>query len=779
MALQPGTRLGHYEITSLLGSGGMGEVYRAKDEHLSRDVAIKVLPTGTLADEHVRQRFRKEALALSKLNHPNIATVHDFDTQAGVDFIVMELVEGVSLAAKVKTGPLPEKEISALGSQIADALEEAHESEIIHRDLKPGNIVVTPKGRVKVLDFGLAKMLRPVSDEATTEALTQEHAVAGTLPYMSPEELRGEKADQRSDLFSFGVVLYELATGRRPFEHTISTALADAIIHKPPEPPSTHNRKVSPGLEAIITKALDKNPEHRYQSAREMRVDLERLTAPVSGTVPERRETLRRWLWVAGAVAVIALLATLAYWLVGGGDAPKIESIAVLPLENMSGDPEQEYFSDGLTDALINELAQIGSIKVISRTSVMQYKGTRTPLPEIAKELNVMGIVEGSVLREGERVAVTAQLIDAAKDEHLWSQSFERDLRDFITLRKELAQAIAAEIRAELTPEMKARLAERKPVNPQAQEAFLKAMWYTDNARSFPEFESCLERFQKVIDIDPGFAPAYIEMASLYGTLGFNSYLPPQDAYGRAKELANKALELDDSFYETHLILASTHSYEWDWAAAELARRRAAELNPNLKFALWLRLRGHYEEAIQAVKYLIEVNPKSLGPRHSLAWAYFVASRYDEAIAQAKEVLEAQPAMTFTHIILGWSYAFKGMHAEAVASCDKGRELHPPGANIRGDSGCAYVYSLAGDREKAQKILDEWMNLSQERFVDPYYIARMHLAAANVEKTFEWLEKAYQEHTVGMVGLKEDRWLDTIRDDPRFQDLMRRMNFPE
>ena len=256
----------------------MGEVYKAHDEQLDRDVAIKVLPSGTLADEHARKRFRKEALALSKLNHPNIATVHDFDTQEGVDFIVMELVEGASLAEKVKTGPLPEKEVSELGAQIADALEEAHERGIVHRDLKPGNIAVTPKGRVKVLDFGLARMLRPVSDEATTEALTQEHAVAGTLPYMSPEELRGERADHRSDLYSFGVVLYEMATGRRPFEHTLSTALADAIIHKPPEPPSTHNRKVSPGLESIIVKALDKDPDHRYQSAREMRVDLERLS---------------------------------------------------------------------------------------------------------------------------------------------------------------------------------------------------------------------------------------------------------------------------------------------------------------------------------------------------------------------------------------------------------------------------------------------------------------------------------------------------------------------
>jgi serine/threonine protein kinase len=390
-----GKTLSHYTIVEKLGAGGMGEVYKAYDERLDRDVAVKVLPSGTLADEHARKRFRKEALALSKLNHPNIATVFDFDTQEGVDFIVMELVEGASLAEKLKTGPLLEREISALGAQIADALEEAHERGIVHRDLKPGNIALTPKGRVKVLDFGLACMLKPVSDEATTEALTEGLAVVGTLPYMSPEELRGERADHRSDLYSLGVVLYEMATGRRPFEHAVSTALADAIIHKPPEPPSTHNRKVSPSLENVILKALDKDPEHRYQSAREMRVDLERLSAPVSAAIPKRKPIRAgRLLWGAAcAVAAVAVLFALNVggvrdWSTGSPSGARIESIAVLPLENLSGDPEQEYFADGMTEALIADLAKIEALKVISRTSAMHYKGTDKPLPEIARELN-------------------------------------------------------------------------------------------------------------------------------------------------------------------------------------------------------------------------------------------------------------------------------------------------------------------------------------------------------------------------------------------------------
>jgi TolB-like protein len=331
----------------------------------------------------------------------------------------------MSLAEKVKTGALPEKEISELGGQIADALEEAHEGGVVHRDLKPGNIALTPKGRVKVLDFGLARMLRPVSDEASTEALTETHGVAGTLPYMSPEELRGERADHRSDIYSFGVVLYEMATGRRPFEEKLSTRLTDAILHQAPDPPSTHNRKVSPGLEGVILKALDKDPEHRYQSAREMRVDLERLRAPVSWVAPKLRKAARGWMWAAGAVAVVAVLVGVGFLVLGGGEGPAIDSIAVLPLDNLSGDPEQEYFSDGMHDALISNLAKIGALRIISRQSVMRFKDADTPIPEIARLLNVDAIVEGSVLRSGDRVRITTQLIQAEPERHLWEHSMD------------------------------------------------------------------------------------------------------------------------------------------------------------------------------------------------------------------------------------------------------------------------------------------------------------------------------------------------------------------
>ena len=622
MTLQSGTRLGHYEIVSLLGSGGMGEVYRAKDEHLSRDVAIKVLPSGTLADDHSRERFRKEALALSRLNHPNIATVHDFDAQEGVDFIAMELVEGVSLTERVKAGPLAEKEISDLGSQIADALDEAHERGVVHRDLKPGNIAVTPKGRVKVLDFGLAKMLRPVSDEATTEALTQEHAVAGTLPYMSPEELRGEKADHRSDLFSFGVVLYEMATGRRPFEHTLSTALADAIIHKPPEPPSTHNQKVSPGLESIITKALDKEPDRRYQSAREMRVDLERLNASVSGVVPKQKPFRAvRWLWAAACVVAVATgvllldVGGLRDRLVGES-APRIDSIAVLPLENLSGDPEQEYFADGMTDALIADLAKIGALKVISRTSVMQYKGARKPLPEIAHELSVDGVVEGSVLREGDRVRITVQLIEAATDQHLWTERYERELTSILALQGEVARAIASKIEVTVSPEEEVRLASARPVAPEVHEAYLKGRYYW-NKRTEDGMKRGLEYFQQAINDDPEYAPPYVGLADSFNMIAFYSNAPPMEVYPKAKAAALKALEIDDTIAEAHASLAAAQAGEWDWLAAEREFQRAIELNPSYALGhqwyagLYLNAVGRLDEATAEFKRA-QLDPLSL-----------------------------------------------------------------------------------------------------------------------------------------------------------------------
>ena len=478
-----GRTLGHYHILAKLGAGGMGEVYRARDERLEREVALKILPAGSLGDEAARKRFRREALALSRLNHPNIAVIYDFDSDAGVDFLAMECVPGQTLAERLAGGTPTEQETVTLALQIAEGLEEAHEHGIVHRDLKPGNIMVTPKGRAKVLDFGLAKLLRTV--EGTRSAETLPEVVAGTLPYMAPEQVRGEPVDARSDIFSLGSVVYEMATGRRAFGETAMSRLIDAILHQSVVPPRALNPRLSTELERILLKCLEKSPDSRYQSLREFSVDLRRLLSSLTATAAPRpaplaRQARRRTaVWSLGTVLVALVLAGLAIGLWRGRtrspSGPRaIQSLAVLPLENFSGDPQQEYFADGMTEELITDLGKINRLRVISRTSVMQYKRTRKPIPEIASELAVDAVVEGSILQSQGRVRVTAQLIEARTDRHLWAQRYERETRDVLRLQDEIARAIAREIEVTLTPEEQARLASSLPVDPEANEAYLR-----------------------------------------------------------------------------------------------------------------------------------------------------------------------------------------------------------------------------------------------------------------------------------------------------------------
>jgi serine/threonine-protein kinase len=784
-----GRTLSHYRIVEKIGAGGMGEVYRARDEHLDRDVAIKVLPPGTLADEKARKRFRKEALALSKLNHPNIATVFDFDTQEGVDFIVMELVEGVTLSEKLKAGPLTEKEAIAIGSQIADALEEAHGRDIVHRDLKPGNIAVTAKGRAKVLDFGLARMLRPISDDATTEAMTEELGLAGTLPYMSPEELKGERADHRSDLYSFGVVLYEMATGKRPFEHTLSTALADAIIHHPPEPPSTHNRKVSPGLEHIIIKALDKDPDRRYQTAPDMRVDLERLSAPASVALPIRKPTRSgRWLWTtAGVVAVMAILFALN---VGGfrdrlvgPSSPRINSIAVLPLENLSGDPEQEYFADGMTDELIGQLAQIGTLKVISRTSVMQYKEARKPLPEIARELNVEAVIEGTVRRSEDRVRITAQLIEAATDRHLWAESYERDMQDILVLQSDVAQAIVREIQIAVTPEEKARLARTRPVDPEVYEACLKAQFYL---RYF-KLEEAKAYIQEATNKDPSYALSYALLAQYYVQRTSVTASAPAVFFPKAREAVTKALELDPTSAEAHLLMASILAYhDWEWSDAERQYRQAIELNPGLMdahrlYGSFLTVMGRNEEAIAEAKIAKELDPLSLSSNTWLGATFFYTQRYKKGIELLQETSDTDPDYPPAHWHLAHVYVYRGMYEEAAAASQKVSTLLGE-SDSTGKAMLATSYARSGSRDEALKILDELQELEKQRYVPPMYIAFIYISLGEKDQALQWLEKAYSVRDHYMFSLKmysRGTLFDNLRDDPRFQDLLRRMKFPD
>jgi serine/threonine-protein kinase len=791
MTLQPGTRLGHYEIASLLGSGGMGEVYKAKDDHLNRDVAIKVLPSGILSDEHARRRFRKEALALSKLNHPNIATVHDFDTQEGVEFIVMELVEGATLAEKVKTGPLLEEEISDLGSQIADALEEAHEHGIIHRDLKPGNIVVTPKGRVKVLDFGLARLVQPVSDEATTLTMTKEHSVEGTLPYMSPEELQGGRADHRSDLYSFGVVLYEIATGRRPFEQTLPTALVNAVINKPPEPPSVRNRDVTRELENVIIKALDKRPEHRYQSAREIKGDLERLKISTSSDVPTRRPIpASRWLWAALGLAIVLTvlvainLDRIKDWSTGTPSSPRIDSVAVLPLDNLSGDPEQEYFADGMTDALIANLAKINDLRVISRQSVIRFKNKDTPLPAIAEALDVDALVEGSVLRSDDRIRITTQLVQANPERHLWAESYERDLQNVLSLQNEVARAIAQEIKVKLTQQEESLLATADTIDPKAYEAYLKGRYHW-NKRTEEGMLRAVEYFQQAAETSPKYAQAYAGLADSYLMLANYDYLPPSEAVQKVEAAANKALELDDRLGEAHTSLAFLkHRCQWDWSGAEEEFQKALALNPGYGTAhQWygahLVAVGRLDEGLRELKQARDLDPLSLIFNADVGRALYYMRRYDEAIEESKKAIEIDPNFA-PRTWIADAYMQTSRYEKAIEEAQKNvniSEREPYHV-----SSLAFAYGASGRRDDALKLLDELKRRKKENeYIAPYYFAAVYAGLGEKSDAIHWLEKAIEERTAldYLNYIKVEPKFDALRSDPRFQEILRRMNFPE
>jgi TolB-like protein/tetratricopeptide (TPR) repeat protein len=789
-----GQTISHYRVLEKIGGGGMGEVYRAHDEHLERDVALKVLPAGTLADESARKRFRKEALALSKLNHPSIATVHDFDTEEGVDFLVMELVPGQALKERLKDGALKEKDILGLGMQLADGLTAAHAQGIVHCDLKPGNLCITPEDRLKILDFGLAKLLAPTADPNVTRSLTESRAVAGTLPYMSPEQLQGDPPDARTDIYAAGAVLYEMATARRPFEQTLSTALVNDIIHKPPPSPGRLNPKLSPKLQDIILKCLEKDPENRYQSAKELLVDLRRVGTPssVAPIAPPVRIRLGRWgttLSVsAGAILILAALVRLNVggwrdWRArqpGPAGAPNIRSLAVLPLANLSGDPEQDYLADGMTEELITELAKVGSLKVISRTSVMHYKGANKTLPQIARELNVDGVVEGSVQRSGERVRITAQLIRAATDEHLWAEEYERDSRDVLVMEEEIARDITKEVRVRLTPEENALLAGARPIDPQAHEAYLKGRFYWYK-RTDKDLKKALEYFQQAIEKDPNYAAAYDGLADCYLELTEYGSLSTSEARPKAEAAARKALEIDPSLAEAHATLAGIRDLiDWDWVDAEQEYKRAIELNPNYAtshdwYSLYLAEMGRTAEAIAEGRRAQQLDPLSPRANSVVCWQLYFARRYDEAIEQARKTLELDADYMPAFWCSGAAYAEKADFKEAIAELQRAVTLSGGSTEIQAWLG--YTYAVAGKRDQALAILEQLKNRSKHEYVAPNRFAEIYTGLGDKDQAFKWWSKARDERS-DLIYLTVWPATDSLRSDPRYRELLRSMGLP-
>jgi serine/threonine-protein kinase len=750
----------------------MGVVYKAHDEKLDRCVALKFLPPHLDTSEAEKQRFIQEARAASKLDHPNICTIHEIDeTEDGQLFICMAYYEGETLREKVASNQLSVTSVIEIATQIANGLAKAHAHGIIHRDIKPANVIITKDGVVKILDFGLAKL-------AGGTRLTKTGTTMGTAAYMSPEQVHRMDADHRTDIWSLGVVMYEMLTGKLPFEGEYEQAIMYAIVNMEPEPVRSLKSEVSIGLEQIVDKCLAKEPDERYQNITDLLADLKSPIEKIENKKPFSKPKLgfgERWHLYAGLAAlIVALILAGLFWRPKSVEA--IDSIAVLPLENMTGDPNQEYFVDGMTEALIINLAKISSLRVISRTSVMQYKKARKTLPEIAKELNVTAIVEGSVARSGDRVRITAQLINAPTDRHLWANSYDRDLRDVLALQSEVTTTIVRELQVKLTPQEQARLTSARPINPDAYEAYLKGRFFL-NKWTEEDAKKAVDFFQKAIDLDPTYAMAYAGLADYYTQSSYYTYMSATEANPKAKAAAMKALEYDETLAEAHVALGNVKLlFDWDFPGAEREFMRAIEFNPNNVdarnyYTVYLVAMGRFNEAIAQSKRNKELDPLTLVRSLNLGWIYFNARRYDESIIELKKTLELDPDFHFTHAELGWNYAFKGMFKEAIAASEKALSLSPSPADLLVLSSVGYVYGISGKPDEARKILNQ---LVERKYVDSYYVAGIYAALREKDRAFEWLNKAYDERSPSMIALKIEPFFDNLRNDPRYTELLRK-----
>ena len=772
-----GPALSRYIIREQIGAGAMGLVYRAYDEQLERDVALKVLPPGILADPVARKRFRKEALALAKLNHPNIETVFDFGTDNGVDYLVTEYIPGVTLDAKLTSGALPEKQVLNLGAQLAEGLDAAHAQNIVHRDLKPGNLRITPDSRLKILDFGLALLLRPLSDVALTQT-AGERGPMGTLPYMAPEQLCGAAIDTRSDIWSVGAVLYESATGTRPFPETHMARLVESILHDQVSPPSTINGQISPALENIILKCLEKDAENRYQSVRELLIDLRRLSIGMSSInlSPVRKRARTVWAGVATLITLLLAVALIGWRLQWFAEIrPSSDSLAVLPLENLSKDPEQEYLADGMTEALITDLGQISGLhRVISRTSTMRYKKTDQPLQKIASELKVDRVVEGSVQRSGDTVEVTARLLNARTDTQLWSKSYQSQLRDLLTLQRELALTIANEIKIKLTAQEEEHLTAARPVDPAANDAYLKGsyLWMGTHEQRM----KARAYFEKAINIDPQFAPAYAGLADSYWA---TPDLPAQEAMPKAKEFALKALALDDNLAHAHTTLASVLFYgDWDWAAADKEFQRAVTLNPSdaeahRMYSVFLSAMTRFPQAGAEIALAQDLDPLSANNDTTAGWNFYCARQYDRAAQQCQKALELAPNTESGHACLGNSHLGKGDYPQAIAEFEKATTLS--GGDPVWAVWLGRAYAQGGERDKALKILADLQDRAEHTYIPPYFVATLFAVLGDKEQAFAWLERAQHRRDLYLTWIKFDPAMDPLRTDSRFQTLLRRL----